>query len=229
MYGYIHCLHVCICIIVYTCIHIALAAGGCFGKSAHPMFGKSSFPFRYSASTTMPGYVQHTCRCILLCMLHLCLRPYPHLQPTSTYMYVRLSLYLPTYLSICLSIYQFLYICSHISRGIYTPMSGHQHWRQLRDVIRDGMRMVQGGGKQRRITADQKQLADERAAQVMETAGSLPYNDALLLVSRHTRMSVAELVHEWSFEVDWQQEWGSRTQHVRGSTASSSSGRERRD
>ena len=109
------------------------------------------------------------------------------------------------------------------------PMSEHQHWRQLRDVIQDGMRMVQGGGKQRRITAEQKKLADERAAQIMEAAGSLPYNDALLLVSQHTRMSVAELVHEWNFEVDWQQEWGSRTQHVRGSAASASSGRKRRD
>ena len=109
------------------------------------------------------------------------------------------------------------------------PMSGHRNWRQLRDVVRDGMRMVQGGSKQRRISADQKQLTDELAAQVMEAAGSLPYNDALLLISQHTCMSVAELVHEWNFEVDWQQEWGSRTQHVRGSPASSSSGRQRRD
>ena len=33
------------------------------------------------------------------------------------------------------------------------PMSEHQHWRQLRDVIQDGMRIAQGGGKLRRITA----------------------------------------------------------------------------
>ena len=114
-------------------------------------------------------------------------------------------------------------------QAISEPISRHQHWRQLRDVIRDGMRMVQGGSKQRRITADQKQLTDERAAQVMEAAGGLPYNDALLLVSQHTCVSITDLVHEWNFEVDWQHEWGSRTHHVRGSPASSSSGRQRRD
>ena len=32
------------------------------------------------------------------------------------------------------------------------PMSEHQQWRQLRDVIQDGMRIAQGGGKLRRIS-----------------------------------------------------------------------------
>ena len=110
---------------------------------------------------------------------------------------------------------------------ISEPLSRHQHWQQLRDVIQESMRMVQGGGKQRRITADQRQLTDERTVQVMEAAGALPYNDALLLLSQHTCMPIADLVHEWNFEVDWQHEWGSRKQHVRKSHASSSSGRQR--
>ena len=103
------------------------------------------------------------------------------------------------------------------------PMSEHQHWRQLRDVIQDGMRIAQGGGKLRRITAEQRKAIDVQAAETTKEAGSLPYNDALLLVSRHTGMPVDEVIHEWNFEVDWQREWGSRTQHPGGSAGSSSS------
>ena len=114
-------------------------------------------------------------------------------------------------------------------QGISEPLSGHQHWQQLRDVMQESMRMVQGGIKQRRITADQKQLTDERTDRVMEAAGALPYNDALLLLSQHACMPIADLVHEWNFEVDWQHEWGSRKPHVRKSRASSSSGRQRLD
>ena len=102
------------------------------------------------------------------------------------------------------------------------PMSAHPQWKQLQDVIRDGMRVLQGGGKIRRTTADQRRVCDQTAAELVEEAGRLEYNDALLAIAQRLEMQVDDVVHEWNFEIDWQQEWGGRTRESTTSSAASS-------
>ena len=102
------------------------------------------------------------------------------------------------------------------------PMSAHPQWKQLQDVIRDGMRVLQGGGKLRRITADQRRVGDQRTAELVEEAGRLEYNDALLAIAQRLQMPVDDVVHEWNFEIDWQQEWGGRTGERTTTSAASS-------
>ena len=101
-------------------------------------------------------------------------------------------------------------------------MSAHPQWKQLQDVIRDGMRVLQGGGKIRRITADQRRVCDQTTAELVEEAGRLEYNDALLAIAQRLEMQVDDVVHEWNFEIDWQQEWCGRTRESTTSSAASS-------
>ena len=67
---------------------------------------------------------------------------------------------------------------------VIEPMSAHPQWKQLQDVIQDGMRVLQGGGKLRRITAEQRRVSHQRTAELVEEAGRLEYNDALLVIGR---------------------------------------------
>ena len=100
---------------------------------------------------------------------------------------------------------------SNATPRVAEPMSAHPQWKQLQDVIREGMRALQGRGKTRRIPTDQRRVCDQTVAALVEEAGRLEYNDALLVIAQRLQMQVDEVVHEWNFEIDWQQEWGERT------------------
>ena len=103
------------------------------------------------------------------------------------------------------------------------PMNVHPQWSQLKDVIKDSMRFAPGGGKLRKLTAEQRRVSDLQATALAEEAGRLEYNDALLLIGQRLRIPVDDVIHEWNFEVDWQKEWGDRTRNCRASGATSSS------
>ena len=94
---------------------------------------------------------------------------------------------------------------------VIEQMSAHPHWPQLKDVIRDSMRVAQGGGKLRRVTAEQRRASDLQADELAEEPGNLQYDDALLLVGRRLQMPVDDVIHEWNFEVDWQSESDAHT------------------
>ena len=64
------------------------------------------------------------------------------------------------------------------------------------------MRVLQGGGKLRRITAGQRRVSDQRTAELVEEAGRLEYNDALLVIGRRLRMPVDDVIHEWNLLTD---------------------------
>ena len=78
------------------------------------------------------------------------------------------------------------------------PMSSHPKWAQLQDVIKDGFK-ARGGGKLRRVTAEQRREGDVLAGELIREAGELSYNDSLLLVSRRLNTPLEELVQEWDF------------------------------
>ena len=107
--------------------------------------------------------------------------------------------------------------------AVTEPMNVHPQWSQLKDVIKDSMRFAPGGGKLRKLTAEQRRVTDSQAAASAEEAGRLEYNDALLLIGQRLRMPVDDVIHEWNFEVDWQKEWGDRTRSCTRSVATSSS------
>ena len=107
------------------------------------------------------------------------------------------------------------------------PMCKHAKWSQLQDVIKDGFRSLRGGGKLRRVNAEQKREDEILAHELIREAGELQFNDSLLLVSQRLWMPLGELMHEWDFEVDWQREWGAREDGQRGSSALSSCGQPR--
>ena len=90
------------------------------------------------------------------------------------------------------------------------PMRLHQHWQQLQEVIKDGCKLLQHGGKLRRLSAENKKECDAQATALMAAVGEMGHNDALLEIGCRLRTPIAEVVREWEFEIDWQKEWGAR-------------------
>ena len=85
----------------------------------------------------------------------------------------------------------------------------------------DGYKLLQKGGKQRRLTAEQKKDWGARAEALIDAVGEMGHNDALLEISQQLRMPIDEVVREWDFEIDWQKEWGARDERKSKSEASS--------
>ena len=107
------------------------------------------------------------------------------------------------------------------------PMRLHQHWQQLQEVIKDGCKLLQHGGKLRRLSAENKRECDAQATALIAAVGEMGHNDALLEIGCRLRTPLAEVVREWEFEIDWQKEWGGRDERrskAASSGASSSSG-----
>ena len=103
-------------------------------------------------------------------------------------------------------------------------MRCHPQWKQFQDVINDGCR-TRESGKVKRLSTEQRRESDALAGDIIQEAGELGSNDALLLVSMRLNTPLTELVHAWDFEVDWQQEWGEREGDRGRSSASSSTGK----
>ena len=104
------------------------------------------------------------------------------------------------------------------------PVRMHRHWQQLKEVIMDGCKLLQSGGKLRRLSAEQKKDCGARATALIDAVGEMGYNDALLEISHQLRMPIDEVVREWDFEMDWQKEWGARDERKSKSAASSGAG-----
>ena len=99
---------------------------------------------------------------------------------------------------------------THLTPAATEPMRLHQHWQQLKEVIMDGCKLLQHGGKLRRLSAENKKDCGAQATALIAAVGEMGHNDALLEISCQLRTPIAEVAREWEFEIDWQKEWGAR-------------------